>query len=78
MASDTSEGKVYLGSLEQHIKRTGPAFSPQWHGHAGMLDMLFTYDMLTFQKAPSGHWSVCQSLGVGGEDTIEVDPPHKH
>jgi uncharacterized protein (TIGR00288 family) len=58
LASDSSEGKVHLGSLGQYLKRTDPAFSPQTHGHSGLLDMLRTYDLLTVQQEPGGHWSV--------------------
>jgi len=58
LASDTSEGKVHLGSLGQYLKRTDPAFSPQNYGHSGLLDMLRSYDLLTLQQEPGGHWSV--------------------
>ena len=58
LASDTSEGKVNLGGLGQYLKRTDPAFSPQTYGHPGLLDMLRTYDLLTVQHEPGGHWSV--------------------
>jgi uncharacterized protein (TIGR00288 family) len=58
LASDTSEGKVNLGPLGQYLKRTDPAFSPQIYGHSGLLDMLRTYDLLTLQHEPGGHWSV--------------------
>lgn len=58
LASDTSEGKVHLGGLGQYLKRTDPAFSPQTYGHSGLLDMLRTYDLLTVQQEPGGHWSV--------------------
>ena len=61
MASDTSEGKVHLGGLGQYLKRTDPAFSPQAFGHSGLLDMLRTYDLLTVQREPGGHWSVSLS-----------------
>jgi uncharacterized protein (TIGR00288 family) len=58
LASDTSEGKVGLGSLGQYLKRTDPAFSPKTYGHSGLLDMVKTYDLLTVQHEAAGHWSV--------------------
>ncbi len=58
LAGDTPEGKVHLGGLGQYLKRTDPAFSPQTYGHAGLLDMLRTYDLLTLQQEAGGHWSV--------------------
>ena len=58
LASDTSEGKVHLGSLGQYLKRTDPAFSPQTFGHSGLLDMLRTYDLLAVQQEAGGHWTV--------------------
>lgn len=69
MASDSSEGKVHLGGLGQYLKRTDPAFSPQLHGHSGLLDMLRTYDLLTVHQEPGGHWSVRLSLKADSEDT---------
>lgn len=58
LASDTSEGKVHLSPLGQYLKRTDPAFSSQSYGHSGLLDMLRTYDLLTVEQEPNGHWSV--------------------
>jgi uncharacterized protein (TIGR00288 family) len=58
LASDTPEGKVNLGGLGQYLRRTDPAFSPQTYGHSGLLNMLRTYDLLTVQQEPGGHWSV--------------------
>jgi uncharacterized protein (TIGR00288 family) len=58
LASDTSDGKVHLGHLGQYLKRTDPAFSPRTYGHSGLLDMVRTYDLLTLQQEPGGHWTV--------------------
>lgn len=58
LAADTSEGKVGLGALGQYLKRTDPAFSPNVHGHSGLLDMLRTYDLLVLKQEVGGHWSV--------------------
>jgi NYN domain/OST-HTH/LOTUS domain len=66
LAGDTSEGKVNLGPLGQYLKRTDPAFSPQSFGHSGLLDMLRTYDLLTVQQEPGGHWTVRINPAVEG------------
>jgi len=58
LASDTSEGKVGLGQLGQYLKRTDPAFSPKVYGHSGLLDMVKTYDLLSYKQEHGGHWSV--------------------
>lgn len=58
LASDSPEGKIHLGPLGQYLKRTDPAFTPQTHGHSGLLDMLRTYELLKLQQKPGGHWSV--------------------
>lgn len=58
LAGDTSEGKVHVGPLGQYLKRTDPAFSPQMYGHSGLVNMLQTYDLLTVQQEPGGHWTV--------------------
>lgn len=58
LTSDTSEGKVGLGSLGQYLKRTDPAFTPQTYGHSGLLSMVKTYDLLTARQEDGGHWSV--------------------
>jgi uncharacterized protein (TIGR00288 family) len=77
MASDTSEGKVHLGGLGQYLKRTDPAFSPQVYGHSGLLDMLRTYDLLTVQQEPGGHWSVRLNPKADDGDTSEPDTADK-
>ena len=56
--ADTAEGKARLGPLGQYFKRTGPAFSPQTHGHSGLLDTLHTYDLLTVQQEVRNYWTV--------------------
>lgn len=58
LVADTAEGKIALGPLGQYLKRTDPAFSAQAYGHAGLLDMLRTYDLLQLQQEPGGHWTV--------------------
>lgn len=74
LASDTSEGKVNLGSLGQYLKRTDPAFSPKTYGHSGLLDMLRTYDLLTVQQEPGNHWSVrlAEQLPASGSHVTDV------
>ena len=77
LASDTSEGKAHLGSLGQYLKRTDPAFSPQTYGHSGLLDMLRTYDLLTVEQEPGGHWSVRPAPHVDAAESahsVEVGP----
>jgi hypothetical protein len=69
MACDTSEGKVRLGGLDQYLKRTEPAFSPQVYGHSGQLEMLRTYDFLTVQQEIGGHWSVRLNQKADDGDT---------
>lgn len=72
LASDTSEGKVGLGSLGQYLKRTDPAFSPKTYGHSGLLDMVKTYDLLNVQHETGGHWSVmlaAKSDATGSDET---------
>ena len=75
MASDTPEGKVHLGGLGQYLKRTDPAFSPQVYGHSGLLDMLRTYDLLTVQQEPGGHWSVKLGPSVNIADDADTPEP---
>ncbi len=71
LTSDTSEGKVGLGPLGQYLKRTDPAFSPQTHGHSGLLSMVKTYDLLEARKEEGGQWSV--SLSPKGEAMMEAE-----
>lgn len=67
LAANTSDGKVHLGGLGQYVKRTDPSFSPKIYGHSGLLDMLRTYDLLTLQQEPGGHWTVRLRPKVDGE-----------
>lgn len=65
LAADTLEGKVQLGPLGTYLRRTYPSFSPQVHGHSGLLDMLSTYDMLTLEHVAKGPWLVRLADTVG-------------
>lgn len=68
LAANTSDGKVHLGGLGQYVKRTDPSFSPKIYGHSGLLDMLRTYDLLTLQQEPGGHWTVRLRPKADGDD----------
>jgi uncharacterized protein (TIGR00288 family) len=61
LVGDASEGKVSLGGLGSYLKRMDPAFSPQSYGHAGLLNMIKTYDLLHVQQETGGHWSVMKT-----------------
>jgi hypothetical protein len=47
-----------VGTLGSYLRRADPAFSPQNHGHAGLVSMLKTYDLLHLRQEPGGHWTV--------------------
>jgi len=68
LAANTSDGRVHPGGLGQYLKRTDPSFSPKIYGHSGLLDMLRTYDLLTLQQEPGGHWTVRLRPKVDGEE----------
>jgi uncharacterized protein (TIGR00288 family) len=71
LASNSSEGKVHLGSLGQYLKRTDPAFSPQTYGHSGLLDMIRTYELLALHQEPGGNWTV--KLASGADTSASAD-----
>jgi uncharacterized protein (TIGR00288 family) len=58
LADAAADGQVHLSAVGQYLKRTDPAFSPLAYGHAGLLDMLKTYDLLTLTRAEKGHYTV--------------------
>lgn len=58
LANATSDGQVHLSTLGQYLKRTDPAFTPAAYGHAGLVDMLKTYDLLVLTRADKGHYTV--------------------
>ncbi|MBL8275904.1 MAG: NYN domain-containing protein [Pelomonas sp.] len=58
LAADTPDGRVHVGTLGSYLRRTDPAFSPQTHGHSGLVSMLKTYDLLSLRQEPGGHWTV--------------------
>lgn len=58
LANAAPEGKVSLSTLGQYLKRTDPGFSTAIYGHAGLLDMLKTYDLLTLTKEEGGRHTV--------------------
>jgi uncharacterized protein (TIGR00288 family) len=66
LAADTSEGKVTISMLGSYLKRADPSFTPKKYGHASLLNMLKTYDLLKLQQGAGDHWFV-QAAGVGHE-----------
>jgi uncharacterized protein (TIGR00288 family) len=58
LAADTPDGHVTVSALGSYLRRTDPAFSPQTHGHSGLLNMLKTYDLLQVKQEDGGHWTV--------------------
>lgn len=58
LTSDTSDGKVALGTLGLYLRRTNPAFAPGDFGYSGLLDMLKAYDLLFLKKEEGGHYTV--------------------
>lgn len=58
LAADSPDGRVHVGGLGSYLRRTDPAFSPEIYGHSGLVNMLKTYDLLSLQQEPGGHWMV--------------------
>ncbi|MBK8016315.1 MAG: NYN domain-containing protein [Betaproteobacteria bacterium] len=58
LAADSPDGRVHVGGLGPYLRRTDPSFSPQTYGHAGLVSMLKTYDLLDLRQEPGGHWTV--------------------
>ncbi|MDR2165756.1 MAG: NYN domain-containing protein [Zoogloeaceae bacterium] len=56
VSEPSSEGEVSLGALGQYLRRIDPGFSPKNHGHASLLNMLKTSNLLTIRHADSMHW----------------------
>ncbi|ATP44837.1 hypothetical protein CR511_12580 [Pseudomonas putida] len=69
LASGATDGKVAAGLLGGYLKRTDPGFSPSIYGHAGLVDMIKTYDLLTAVMEPGDHWMI----GIAVKDA-EPDP----
>ncbi|ALV08372.1 NYN domain-containing protein [Roseateles depolymerans] len=61
LAADSPDGRVHVGLLGSYLRRTDPAFSPQTHGHSGLVSMLKTYDLLSVRQEMGGHWTVTLS-----------------
>lgn len=75
MAAETADGRVHVGSLGSYLRRTDPAFSPQTHGHSGLVSMLKTYDLLNLRQEAGGHWTVAlapSKESPGGEPANET------
>lgn len=67
LTNESSDGEIGLGALGAYLKRADPAFSPNAHGHSGLLSMVKTYDLLQLRQEGL-HWFV--SLA---ERTAQVD-----
>lgn len=61
LSADTSEGKVSISMLGSYLKRADPSFTPKKYGHASLLSMLKTYDLLKLQQGAGDHWFVQQT-----------------
>lgn len=66
LAADTFEGKVSISMLGSYLKRADPSFTPKKYGHASLLNMLKTYDLLKLQPGAGDLWFV-QAAGGGQE-----------
>jgi hypothetical protein len=64
LAASTPDGRVALSPLGNYLKHTDPAFSTKTYGHAGLLDMLKTYDLLETKMDGNGHWTVALAAAV--------------
>lgn len=62
MAAESPDGRVSVSALGSYLRRTDPSFSPQTHGHSGLVSMLKTYDLLDLRQEPGGHWSVALAV----------------
>lgn len=58
LANATPEGKVFVATLGQYLKRTDPGFTPATHGYSGLLDMLKNCRGLQLKKEEGGHYTV--------------------
>ncbi len=58
VAAESPDGRVSVSTLGSYLRRTDPSFSPQTHGHSGLVSMLKTYDLLDLRQEPGGHWTV--------------------
>lgn len=58
LVREASDGKVHLAALGQYLRKNNPGFSPKTYGHAGLLKMVRTYDLLAAQQEKGGGWTV--------------------
>jgi len=65
LANATSDVQAHLPALGQYLKRTDPAFTRAAYGHAGLVDMLKTYDLLVLTRADKGYYTVKLAPIVG-------------
>lgn len=49
--------------LGSYLKRADPSFTPKKYGHASLLNMLKTYDLLKLQQGAGDHWFVLHAAG---------------
>jgi len=73
LAADTPDGHVTVSALGSYLRRTDPAFSPQTHGHSGLLNMLKTYDLLHLRQEDGGHWTA--ALAAPKDAPATAPPP---
>jgi uncharacterized protein (TIGR00288 family) len=62
LAADSPDGRIHVATLGAYLRRADPSFSPQTFGHAGLVNMLKTYDLLDLRQEPGGHWTVALAV----------------
>ncbi len=62
IAVESPDGRVSVSVLGSYLRRADPSFSPQTYGHAGLVTMLKTYELLDLRQEAGGHWSVALAL----------------
>ncbi|WP_343622172.1 NYN domain-containing protein [Roseateles puraquae] len=75
LAADTPDGHVTVSALGSYLRRTDPAFSPQTHGHSGLLNMLKTYDLLQLRQGDGGHWTVALAAVSNVPSQVQAAAP---
>ena len=73
LVGESPDGRIAVGTLGSYLRRTDPAFSPDSYGHAGLVNMLKTYDLLNTRQEPGGHWTV--GLVTRKDVADGVEPP---
>lgn len=66
-------GKVSLIWLGHHLKQLDPNFTPKQYGHANLVKLLKSHELLNLYQEAGGHWAITLAQEPEQSNPSETD-----